>query len=132
MGTHYAFYFNGTEVQPLDTVTYTANESDLANTVFAVNLILQNKTRDVLSTIQRVDQLSGPASMQDVEICGGGNCPWDGKPYDLQPGLNEDLPLAIDFNTAKTGTGVSALYKVHVGMAPDFQNATSIYLRVNI
>ena len=131
-GDHYSIYFGEKKVAPLDTIVYTASEGEIAGDYIAIILTLENTTSETLEAIQSVELLQGPRSMKEIEICGGGHCPWDGNPYKLNPGLNPELPLAVDIIPSEHDAGASGLFKICVGDNPNLDHATIVYLRVNL
>lgn len=132
-GTYYAFHFSGKAVQPLDTVFYTLTREEIDNNLSQPTFVLENLTNGALSTTQKVEVLEGPASLIEKEkICGGGQCPWDGNPYTLEPGMNPEKTITIDIYPNDTPDLHTALFKLTVGEASKFAHATIIYLRVNI
>lgn len=124
----YALHIGETTYADGDTAIYTPQdwEYDLNQTV--CNVIIENLTEDVLNTTQQATVVSGPEG-QTLEICAGGNCPWNGQPYDLAPGVNSDKPITVELHLEKSYTGES-LVKVVVGNAPDMANSTTLYIRV--
>ena len=130
-GTHYAIYYNGDRIEPGATITYSADEQDIQLDFVSITLLLENLTSSVLETTQEVKLLEGPEDMKNVEICGGGSCPWDGRPYMLDPGINASKPLSIELFPSAHAKNASALYRVAVAQ-PGMENATYIYLRINL
>ena len=128
---HYALHYNGSAVVPGATVVYTATSEDRANDLVTVIFTPENKTDEALMASQEVAIVEGPESLKDVEVCGGGNCPWSGDPYRLEPGLNEEMPIAIDIHPSGHAAGTTALYRVAIADR-NMNNATFIYLRINL
>lgn len=124
----YALHLGETTYANGDTAVYTPQdwEYDLNQTV--CNILIENLTDGVLNTTQEATVVSGPQG-QHLEICAGGNCPWNGQPYDLEPGLNSEKPITLELSLDKSYTGES-LVKVVVGNSPELGNSTTLYVRV--
>jgi len=130
-GTHYAIYYNGDRIEPGATITYSADSTDLKNDFVGITMLLENLTSSALETTQEVKWLEGDEDMKNVEICGGGSCPWNERPYMLDPGINASKPLSVELFPSAHAKNAKALYRVAVAQ-PGMENATYIYLRINL
>ena len=131
-GTHFALYYNSQKITPLDTLVYDITLADRQNDLAIINLVPENLTSGELSTSQKCDMLEGDNDMANLEICGGGTCPWNGQPYTTVPGMNTDKPIAFDVHPSEHTAGHSALYRVAIGVGEKIEHATVVYLRINL
>lgn len=136
-GTCYAFVYGGERIAALDTVVYTVGRDAMENDFADITFFIDNLRDEPMLATQRVDILQGPSKMGDNEyICGGGECPWDGQAFMLEPGINEKMPLTYDLHPSVMGDYNSVLMRLVVGDAKDgdaktIDHATIIYLRIN-
>lgn len=145
VGTHYALHQmeggNLVLIPAGDTVVYNATAYDI-DTLDMVELQfkIENTQRDPLLTYQELKMVEGMASMapslfpnasHGATVCGNGSCPWDGRPYTVESGMY-DKPLGIQIRPSHQAAGDWALYRLVVGVGENLENATIIYLRVNL
>lgn len=114
-----------------DTVDYTPEswEYELSQTS-SLNIYIENRTSNTLSTVQEVTMLQGPEG-QRLEVCAGGNCPWNGNPYDIAPGTDTDKPITVEAGLSNEYSGIS-LIRVKVGRAGTMDDAVTVYVRVHL
>ena len=125
VGTLFAFHFNGQTVEPGATVTYNATTEDINDNFAAINLYIENLGNEEVTAIHRIEIAEGPADMNEYEVCAGGSCPWNGEPYTLVPGMNNDKPITLEFFPADHATHATALFRVAVTTSRN-DNATYI------
>lgn len=130
--TSYAIYVNGSEIPAGETYTYTASETDINDDIVVVNFIIENKTADQLNTSHRIELVEGASAFEGYEVCAGTTCPWDGKPYGLNPGMNPDYPIKYDIVPSQCPAGSSALYKLTVGQGNGLADPQVIFFRLNL
>lgn len=111
-----------------DTVDYTPDANALRLHT-PVSFIIENLTEQDLLTTQEVTLVEGGRVSYDV--CGGGSCPWDGNPYTVVPGINEDLFVGIEPNYDGIDNA-ELLFRIDVGNDPDLANSVTAYLRIKI
>ena len=149
VGTHYAFYLiehnNGetttTLIEAGDTLTHTAPDAELNDfDLVELQFKIENKQRETLLTNQELKMLEGtpgmeasinPSATQGATVCGNGSCPWNGQPYSIPGGMYEH-PIGIQLTPSHQTAGSWALYRLAVGVGDNFENATVIYIRVNL
>ena len=131
VGTLFAIHFNGETIQPGATITYNATASDLADNFAAINMYIENLSSNEVTAIHRIEIAEGPADMNEYDVCAGGSCPWNGQPYVLAPGINETMPITMEFHPNDHAAHATALFRVAVLTDRD-ENATYIFLRVNL
>ncbi len=128
----YALYVGDTEIPVGDTCTYTATDNDLNYDEVVVNFIIENKTTSPAPTSHKFELLEGPAAFNDYKVCAGEICPWNGKPYIMQPGKNPTQPITYDIIPSKCPAGSSALYKLTVGRDNGLSDPQVIFFRLNL
>ena len=129
VGTHYAFHM----IEPTDSEI---NDFDLVELQFKI----ENKQRQSLLTYQELRMIEGmpgmkatinPSATQGATVCGNGSCPWNGQPYTVPSGMYEH-PIGIQLTPSHQNPGDWALYRLVVGEGTELENATIIYIRVNL
>ena len=128
----YALYVGDTEIPVGDTYTYTATNDDLNNDEIVVYFIIENKTTSPAPTSHKFELVEGPTAFNGYEVCAGDTCPWDGKPYIMQPGKNPTKPIKYDIIPSECPAGSSALYKLTVGRGNGLSDPQVIFFRLNL
>ena len=128
----YALHFNNVPVNAGEVVDYEVSESDRSLDVAMPTLVIENLTKENLMTSQKVELVEGPVTMQEVEICGGGNCPWDGKDYEIVPGLNPDKSIYVKVHPSKCPDNTTAVYRITVGQTSELANPQVIFVRIKL
>ena len=149
VGTHYAFHMiehsNGEtlyhEIAAGDTITHTATDSEINDfDLVELQFKIENKQRQSLLTYQELRMIEGmpgmkatinPSATQGATVCGNGSCPWNGQPYTVPSGMYEH-PIGIQLTPSHQNPGDWALYRLVVGEGTELENATIIYIRVNL
>ena len=129
----YALHYLTTDAPALsdgDTVDYTIAEWEYDLGITSCNIFIENLTESNLLTTQEVSIVEGPSSLAP-DLCAGGNCPWNGQPYELVPGVNTEMPLTIEVPLSSNYTG-SLLLKVVVGNSNGLANNTTAYIRMQL
>lgn len=132
----YAFVYQGQTLSAGDTIQYypTAEEADPENDMAAVVFYLNNLTGTAQQTCMKVVMEEGPMSMGSyLEVCFGSECtggpnPWTSNAFNVNPGLNSDLPIKFDYRPSLVdGT---ALFKFVVGQNTSLARPQTMYIRV--
>lgn len=125
---------DGAVVANGDTVDYTPDrwEYEATPAESHATLFIENCTSAPVMTTQTYEFVEGQTG-QLLEICAGGSCPWNGQPYEVQPGLDTDqqYPIVVSVGLDPTYTGVS-IVKLKVGRADNLADAVTVYVRVHL
>lgn len=129
----YKLHFGSVDSQALadgDTVDYTPErwEQELAMT--QAIFYIENCTSAPVMTTQTYEFVDGQDG-QLLEICAGGNCPWNGQPYEVAVGVDDQKPVTLEVGLSEAYTGVSVV-KLRVGRAETMADAVTAYLRVHL
>ena len=131
----YALHFRSADAEALEpgaTVSYAASEDDIESDLIALNIYIENLTEQAISTTHTIEQIEGPSGLlESMRVCAGLTCPWNGEPYNLDPGIGRDYPLTLDIPTANY-MNTSSLLKITVKPAFQSLEGTVMYLRVTI
>ena len=126
----YALHYQDRTLEPGQTVYYTATEDDIADNFLEMMFYIENLTTSTLNTSQSLVQTDGPSDFPAPELCAGGNCPWNGQPYPVAPGMYEN---AIFVHLAPQGfSGQTVKYTLTVGEGMNLNNPTVAYLVVTM
>ncbi|MBR1766187.1 MAG: hypothetical protein IJ745_03990 [Bacteroidales bacterium] len=130
----YAVYFNNNVIAAGDTVVCQPTLSDMRNGLARFDFLFFNKTETPVSSMVKLEMADGPSSMNHVLVCGGANnqcmeqdCPWTSEAYPIEPGLDTQHPLSVEFTP---GTGEQAVYRLRVMEQGKTDNAQIIYFNV--
>ncbi|MBP3763066.1 MAG: hypothetical protein J6I49_04190 [Bacteroidales bacterium] len=126
----YAMHYQNKPLPTGNTIEYRITEADFSTEQAIVMLIIENKTSQDEVTSQGIELLEGPEALRNVDICGAGSCPWDGNPYILEPGINNEKFLAIEFDPNTVARPYTALYKVTVGKGRRMEDPEVVFMRV--
>ena len=129
----YAFQYNGEIVAAGATVYYTATSQQVSNDQAMVDFYMVNKTDGNLETVMKVERVSGPEELDNLEICYDGlcrnfTCPWTSAPMTLVPGVNEDLKMTIDY--APSVIDSKSVYRITIGKGSAMEQPQVMYLDI--
>lgn len=134
--TSYAIYYGGEKVLAGQTVVYNLTDRHRDDDYVSVEFIPENLTGGVAMTVVRLDMIEGPNSMKNIsfctDMCRDVTCPYTSDPYQLEPGMNSITPISYHCYPSQKGSGVSALYKLTVGLGENIEDPQVFFLRVNL
>lgn len=115
---HFAFVYMNRTLEPDQTVYYYPTMEQTANDFAVVDFFIENTTSDAVNAVVKVERIDGPEAFDDLTICFGetcktGTCPWTSDPFVLHAGLNDDLPIHVDYVPSLATT--PGVYRITVG-----------------
>lgn len=113
-----------------DTVDYEPARWERDLTMTQAIFYIENCTSAPVMTTQTYEFVEGQTG-QLLEICAGGNCPWNGQPYEVAVGVDDQKPVTVEVGLSDEYTGVS-IVKLKVGRAETMADAVTVYLRVHL
>lgn len=129
----YAIHYNGAAMAADATIDIQPNLIETQNDFASIDLLLENKTSDNLSTCIKVEMLEGPDAMKDLMICYGTTCknptcPWTSDAFTLTPGVNENMAIKFDYAPSKVTT--KTVYRMTVGKAGSLDNSQTLLISI--
>lgn len=129
----YAFQYNGETVAAGATVYYTPTPQQVSNDQAMVDFYMVNRTDENLETVMKVERVSGPEELDNLEICYDGmcrnfQCPWNSDPMTLVPGVNEDLKMTIDYLPSVIDR--KSVYRITIGKGTAMEEPQVMYLDI--
>lgn len=129
----YKLHLGATDSQALadgDTVDYEPARWERDLNMTQAIFYIENCTSAPVMTTQTYEFVEGQTG-QLLEICAGGNCPWNGQPYEVAVGVDDQKPVTVEVGLSDEYTGVS-IVKLKVGRAETMADAVTVYLRVHL
>ena len=129
----YAFQFDGQTVAAGDTILYNPTKTQIDADLAQVHFYMVNKTDEELSTVMKVELVSGPAELNMLEICYDDNCrnyscPWTSEPFTLVPGVNTDMRMTIDY--APSVINGTSIYRITIGKGSAMEEPQVMFLNM--
>lgn len=112
-----------------DTVEYTAEDWERSLGMTQAIFFIENCTSAPVMTTQTYEFVEGKDG-QLLEICAGGNCPWNGQPYEVAVGVDDQKPITVEAGLNEAYTGVT-IVKLTVGRAETMADAVVAYVRIH-
>ena len=130
----YAFQYDGQIVAAGGTIYYTPTLQQVNNDQAMVDFFMVNKTEENLPTVMKVEVVSGPEALNDLEICYDGlcrnyTCPWTSGELILVPGVNTDLKMTLDYHPSDIN-GITSVYRITIGKGANMEQPQVMYLDI--
>ena len=115
----YAFHYQDRTLEPEQTVYFYPTADDVQeNWATTTDIFIENLTDANLQSVLKVEKVSGNAAADTVLFCFGEQCmsaicPWTSGALTVTPGVNDNLPLHVQYSpNSVEGTTV---YRITVG-----------------
>ena len=132
--TTYGIIYNEEYVAAGQTLVIHPTAEELNNDFSTIELLLDNKTSDDITTTMKVEKTEGPDAMNDIMICYGetcknGSCPWSSDPFILEPGINYNMMIKFDYSPSLVTSKTT--YRMTIGKGASFEDPQVIFINVN-
>lgn len=132
--TSYAFQYQDTTPAAGATVDFTPNMQQSELDWAGVDFYMVNKTSENLETVMKVERVSGPASFDNLSICYGescktGTCPYTSNVMTLEPGVNTNLRITIDY--APSAVTEETIYRITIGKGTSLQDPQVLKIKLH-
>ena len=130
----YSFQYMGSTLEPNQTVTYSPSMIDIApDWATTTDFFVVNNTDADLQSVLKVEKVSGSAEADVVMFCFGeecrsATCPWTSEPLTIVPGVNENLPLHVQY--APSSINVETVYRITIGKGTAMESPRSVLLKL--
>ena len=130
----YSFQYMGSTLEPNQTVTYSPSMTDIAQDwATTTDFFVVNNTDADLQSVLKVEKVSGSAEADVVMFCFGeecmtATCPWTSDPLTIVPGVNENLPLHVQY--APSSINVETVYRITIGKGTAMESPRSVLLKL--
>lgn len=130
---NYLFHYLGRALEPEQTIYFYPDTEEVENDWATVEFTIENTTDAALSSVLKVELVQGDPSFEQLSICYGttcktGMCPWVSDAFTLQPGINDDMVIKIDYHPLSVqGT---TIYKVTVGTGSKRSNPQRMFIEL--
>ena len=127
----YVFHYMDRDLEPGQTVYYYPTQEQAQNKWAEVVFYIENKTDANLETVMKVERISGPEAFDDMTICFGescknGTCPWTSAAFSLVPGVNDEMPIKVEYDTRNAAE--PGVYQITVGKGAAMADPQVMYL----
>ena len=121
----YAIQYHGDVLTAGQTINYYPTEEEFTNDLANFKFYINNKTDGNLSTCLKIEKMAGDDVMDNIMICFGetcksGVCPWISDPFNLVPGVNENLPIKFSYSPSLVTS--TTKYRFTIGKGTDLED----------
>ena len=131
----YVFHYQGRTLEPGQTVYFYPTAEDIQDDWSTTTDIFIENTSDAdLQSVLKLEKVSGNDAADEVLFCFGEQCrsaacPWTSETLTITPGINENLPLHVQYTPSEVeGTTV---YRITVGKGSSLSNSQTMLLSLS-
>lgn len=130
----YKFHYLDRDLQPGQTVYYYPTQEEADNEWADVDFYIENLTGSNLETVMKVERIGGPEAFDALticfdEICKNGTCPWTSDAFTVEPGVNDNLTIKVEYNPrSATEPGV---YQITIGKGASLADPQVMFLSMS-
>ncbi|MBR4773842.1 MAG: hypothetical protein IK010_05360 [Bacteroidales bacterium] len=131
----YAFHYQGRTLEAGQTVYFYPTAEDVQEDwSTTTDLFIENTSNANLQSVLKLEKVSGNEAANTVLFCLGENCmsavcPWTSKTLTITPGVNENLPLHVQYTPSEVeGTTV---YRITIGKGSSLTNSQTMLLSLS-
>ena len=130
----YVFHYQERALEPGQTIYYYPKAGDVSEDwATTEDIFIENITNSNLQSVLKIEKVSGAPAFDRVMFCFGENCVereagWASPPLTLVPGLNEDLPIHVQYKPSDVDG--ETVYRITVGKGTGLANAQTVLLNL--
>lgn len=130
----YVFHSLGEALEPGQTIEYYPKADEVSDEwATTQDILIENITSSDLQSVLKLEKVSGPAAFDDVMFCFGEacteqHCPWTSNTVTLTPGINEQLPIHIQYNPLEIVE--ETVYRITIGKGNGLANAQTVLINI--
>ncbi len=131
----YTFHYQGRTLEPEQTVYFYPSAEDVQEDwATTTDIFIENTSSADLQSVLKLEKVMGDDNANTVLFCFGeqcmsAECPWTSGALTITPGVNDDLPLHIQYTPSQVeGTTV---YRITVGKGTSLTNSQTMLLSLS-
>ncbi len=130
----YVFHSQGETLEPGQTIEYYPKADEVSDEwATTQDILIENITSSDLQSVLKLEKVSGSAAFDDVMFCFGEacteqHCPWTSNVVTLTPGINENLPIHIQYNPLSIES--ETVYRITIGKGTGLANSQTVLINI--